>query len=70
MHKDLCFTLSRRHQARLLGLGPLRQPGSARCGQGFRRSPQTLTKLTFWAASHPVTLAQCSGSRRSHDLTA
>src|SRR4029434_9146966 len=37
---------------------------------GLQRNSQTFTKLTFWEASHPATLAQCSGSRCSHDLTA
>src|SRR5215813_15278953 len=31
---------------------------------------QTSTSLTFREASHPATLAQCCGSRRSHDLIA
>jgi hypothetical protein len=69
MHEGLCLTLgdvikpaywALVHSGRLARARP----------EGLRRNPQTFTKLTFWSASHPATLAQCSGSRLSHDLTA
>ena len=69
MHEGLCFTLADVIKPAYWalvhsGCSP------ARCERGLRRNPHTFTKRTFWSASHPATLAQCSGSRLSHDLTA
>ena len=69
MHEGLCFTLADVIKPAYWALvHSARSPRALR--EVLRRNPHTFTKLTFWSASHPATLAQCSGSRLSHDLTA